>query len=65
MLPPGRTLTIRVQDDGVGFNVDTLDDERFGLRGMRERAELIGAHLRLDSMLGSGTTVTVTLKQRS
>jgi signal transduction histidine kinase len=64
-LPPDRTLTIGVKDDGVGFNVAALDDERFGLRGMRERAELIGAHLRLDSMLGAGTTVTVTLKQHS
>lgn len=60
--PPERTIVIRVRDDGVGFNVTSLDDERFGLRGMRERAELIGAHLRLDSTLGVGTTVTVTLR---
>lgn len=63
--PPDRVLTIRVKDDGIGFNVTTLDDERFGLRGMRERAELIGAHLRLESTLGTGTTVIVTLKQHS
>ena len=61
--PPDSVLTIRVQDDGVGFNVAALDDERFGLRGMRERAELIGAHLRLDSSLGVGTSVTVTLRK--
>jgi signal transduction histidine kinase len=60
---PNRVLTIRVKDDGIGFNVATLEDERFGLRGMRERAELIGAHLRLESTLGTGTTVIVTLKQ--
>jgi signal transduction histidine kinase len=59
---PEQTITIRVQDDGVGFKVDRMDDERFGLRGMRERAELIGAHLRVDSTLGAGTTVTVSLK---
>jgi signal transduction histidine kinase len=60
-------LTIR--DDGVGFDVSDLDDDnddrdadRFGLRGMRERAELIGAHLRLDSGVGRGTTVTVNMK---
>jgi signal transduction histidine kinase len=63
--PPDPVLTIRVKDDGIGFNVTTLDDERFGLRGMRERAELIGAHLRLESTLGTGTTVIVTLKQRT
>ncbi|NJM40433.1 MAG: sensor histidine kinase [Anaerolineae bacterium] len=58
------TLTIR--DDGVGFNIAELeddgDDDRFGLRGMRERAELIGAHLRLDSAAGQGTTVTVSMR---
>jgi signal transduction histidine kinase len=60
-------LTIR--DDGVGFDVSDLDDDsddrdadRYGLRGMRERAELIGAHLRLDSVVGRGTTVTVSMK---
>jgi signal transduction histidine kinase len=58
-------LNIAVKDNGVGFDVGTLDDERFGLRGMRERAELIGAHLRIDSIVGRGTTVTVTLKQQS
>ncbi len=57
---PERALTLRVKDDGVGFDAAALDDERFGLRGMRERAELIGAHLRIDSIIGSGTTVSIT-----
>jgi signal transduction histidine kinase len=61
LLPQHETI-LRVQDDGVGFDVMALDDERFGLRGMRDRAELIGAHLRVDSTMGAGTTVTVTLK---
>ncbi|MCL5995949.1 MAG: sensor histidine kinase, partial [Chloroflexi bacterium] len=59
---PDPSLTITVQDDGVGFDVSALDDERFGLRGMRERAELIGAHLRVDSAAGAGTRVTINLK---
>lgn len=53
--------TISIKDDGVGFDVMAMDDDRFGLRGMRERAEMIGAHLRVDSAAGHGTTVTVTL----
>ena len=56
-------VSVAVNDDGVGFDVSTLDDERFGMRGMRERAEMIGAHLRVDSSTGKGTTVTVTLKK--
>jgi signal transduction histidine kinase len=58
-------LTLSVHDDGVGFNPDQALDEsarasRFGLTGMRERAELIGAHLRMDSREGAGTAITVT-----
>jgi signal transduction histidine kinase len=55
-------IVMSIKDDGVGFDTSVLDDDRFGLRGMRERAELIGAHLRVDSAPNQGTTVTVTLK---
>ncbi len=50
-------VTLSVSDNGQGFTQTPLDDERFGLKGMRERADLIGAHLRLDSAPGKGTTV--------
>lgn len=60
-----RVLTIQVQDDGAGFDAAALGDDlsggRFGLRGMRERAEQIGAHVRVDSVVGKGTLVTVTI----
>lgn len=54
-------VIISIRDDGVGFDALVMEDDRFGLRGMRERAELIGAHLRVESAAGRGTTVTVTL----
>jgi signal transduction histidine kinase len=54
-------LSIVIQDDGIGFEPEDLDDQRFGLRGMQERAEQIGARLRVDSKVGRGTRVTVTL----
>jgi signal transduction histidine kinase len=53
-------VSIAVEDDGVGFDVDALGDERFGLRGMRERAAQAGALLRVESAAGKGTRVTVT-----
>jgi signal transduction histidine kinase len=58
----GATVTLTIHDDGVGFDLNELESDRFGLRGMRERAELIGAHLRVDSAPGQGTTVIVNLK---
>ena len=51
-----------MQDDGEGFDVSQTDAVRFGLRGMRERAELIGAHLQINSVRGRGTVVKVVLE---
>jgi signal transduction histidine kinase len=53
----GGRLTLQVSDDGLGFEDHEVDPERFGLRGMRERAELIGGTLTLESHAGEGTTV--------
>jgi signal transduction histidine kinase len=63
--PELRRVTIVVVDDGVGFDANTLDDSRFGLRGMRERAEELGAHLRVDSAAGRGTAVSVMLNGKA
>jgi len=52
-----------VSDDGIGFDEDTIADaqqrQSYGLVGIRERAELIGASLQLASRPGTGTTVEV------
>jgi PAS domain S-box-containing protein len=55
---------LRVKDDGEGFEVpsrigDLTSTGRLGLAGMRERAQLINADLRIESAPGKGTTVTV------
>jgi signal transduction histidine kinase len=49
-----------VRDDGCGIEPQTLRDGRdghWGLSGMRETAERIGAKLRLQSRPGEGTEV--------
>ena len=46
-----------VSDDGRGFDVAQAQ-AGFGLRGMRERIELVGGTLRLTSAPGKGTEVT-------
>jgi signal transduction histidine kinase len=49
-----------VGDDGRGFDSATVGPEQLGLRIMRERAEAVGAGLRIDSQIRHGTVVTAT-----
>jgi len=45
-------------DNGVGFAVDEVaPNHHFGIEGMRERAEMIGAIFEMTSQPGQGTTV--------
>jgi len=53
-------LRLSVGDDGAGFDPHAGTDG-FGLKGMRERVELLGGELSLESAPGNGTTVSATL----
>ncbi len=56
-------VTLTVADDGCGFDVAGVDDDqRFGLRGMRERVEMLGGALVITSQVGQGTTVQLTVR---
>jgi PAS domain S-box-containing protein len=49
---------LRVKDDGQGFGLGSLSSlGGFGLLGMSERAEQIGAHLAIQSQPGQGTEI--------
>jgi two-component system NarL family sensor kinase len=50
-------VTLRIRDDGSGFDPAVRDDERYGLRGMEERARLAGGAFRVASGAGGGTLV--------
>jgi signal transduction histidine kinase len=59
----GTEVTLRVEDNGCGFdvNAEPVDGlEHLGLLGMQERAERIGALLTISSTPGTGTVVEVT-----
>jgi two-component system, NarL family, sensor histidine kinase DevS len=47
-------LDVLVCDDGCGFDTEA-DRDGFGLDGMRERVELVGGELRIESKPGNGT----------
>ena len=52
-----KTLTLTIADDGRGFDPAAVNDMRYGLKGLRERAEMIGASLHVNSRLKTGTTI--------
>jgi two-component system nitrate/nitrite sensor histidine kinase NarX len=55
-------LVLEVTDDGLGFDAcDVPEVSRHGLRGMRERAEMIGADFQIISRERQGTTVRLAL----
>ena len=63
----GRTVRLRVADDGVGFNprrLDAIKGGGIGLRNIRERVEHFGGRFNLASDPG-GTELDVTLPTRS
>ena len=58
----GDEMIMEIHDDGVGFNIEDVPGaSQHGLRGMRERAELIGADLRVTSQPDRGTTISLKL----
>jgi PAS domain S-box-containing protein len=62
--PPG-SVTLSVQDDGVGFDPQDLDQAvrygHLGLKQMRERVEDLEGAFALQSQVGKGTQVRVAL----
>jgi signal transduction histidine kinase len=51
---------VTVRDNGCGFDPST-DAQGFGLLGMRERAELLGGTLTINSSPSGGTTILATI----
>jgi len=61
------SLRVLVSDDGVGIDPEVLRsgrDGHWGLSGMRERAEKIGARLKVRSRAAAGTEVELTVPAR-
>ena len=56
----GGNYELTVIDDGGGFDpASAIREQAYGLVGMRERAEVIGATLEIDSRPGAGTRLSV------
>jgi signal transduction histidine kinase len=55
------TLQLSIEDDGVGFDPNQTHPGHFGLVGLREQAQMIGAEFFIASGAG-GTRVSITLR---
>ncbi|TLY55006.1 MAG: sensor histidine kinase, partial [Gammaproteobacteria bacterium] len=59
-------LGLTIRDDGVGFDVARAFEQagsrgNLGLSGMRERVEILGGNLEVDSGAGRGTRIRISL----
>jgi PAS domain S-box-containing protein len=64
-LQSNHALVLRVQCNGMGMPARPSATEGLGLRIMRDRAAIIGAHLTIESAEPTGTVVTCSLVRRN
>jgi signal transduction histidine kinase len=62
-------VLLTVRDDGQGFKPPATPNDfarqgHYGLLGLFERSELIGARLNISSQVGKGTAITIRLDLR-
>lgn len=57
-----KEVFLSISDNGKGFVTD-LQQPNFGLNSMKERADSINAHLYLNSNVGEGSNITLSLKR--
>lgn len=50
-------LEVEVKDDGAGFDTSAVGSGGFGMHTIRQRAEIIGGELSVQSTLGQGTHI--------
>jgi len=62
-----KELKLYIADNGVGFDFDSLKSNEedinkgFGLISMRERVELLDGKFEIDSAVGKGTRLNITV----
>jgi PAS domain S-box-containing protein len=59
MAQGGQKIRMEIEDDGVGFEPTQLPSDRFGVRGICERARLFGGRADVISAPGKGTMIAV------
>jgi signal transduction histidine kinase len=52
-------VTLKLKDDGKGFDTNTITGKGIGLNNMKKRTELIGGHFNFESKAGKGASLTI------
>lgn len=59
LLSRADTVKLSLQDDGTGFDPESPGHEGLGMGIMKERAESLGAVIKIDSKISQGTLISV------
>ena len=59
LLQHGHWIRLVVRDWGCGFEPGKVQEERFGLQGIRQRARLLGTIATIESAPGEGTLIVI------
>lgn len=52
-------LNVLVEDDGIGFNINTEENWGMGLKNVRSRVSSLDGDINIDSTINKGTTVSI------
>jgi signal transduction histidine kinase len=63
LLADEEEIKLQITDDGVGFDTESINKGNLGIRGMRERVEMLGGTFLMESSEKKGTTITAVLER--
>ena len=58
-------IQMEIQDDGIGFDLESVPQGGMGLKNFAERCQHLGAHLEIISSPSNGTTIRVKIREQS
>ncbi|MFW5998725.1 MAG: sensor histidine kinase [Halanaerobiaceae bacterium] len=54
-------VNILIVDQGQGFDIDEVNNDKFGLISMRERCDLVGGEMKINSKKNKGTRIQISI----
>jgi signal transduction histidine kinase len=60
-----KDFKVAIQDDGKGFDLESIQERGLGLANMHRRARIYGGIIHVDSNVGKGTNLKITIPIRS